>query len=100
MSTADFGGPPPVGPSAPPPNYLVQAILTTLLCCLPFGVVAIVYAAQVNSKFAARDFVGAKAASDSARMWCWISFGLGLAVGAVNAVMMILAAAAGGLEQP
>ena len=32
------------------PNYLVQAILVTLCCCLPFGIVAIVYAAQVNSK--------------------------------------------------
>ena len=38
------------------PNYLVQAILTTLFCCLPFGIVAIVYAAQVNTKIEAGDY--------------------------------------------
>src|SRR4051794_507037 len=38
-----------VGNTLPPPNYLPQAILTTLFCCLPFGVVAIVKSTQVNS---------------------------------------------------
>ena len=71
---------PPPGPMVSIPNYLVQAILVTLFCCLPFGIVAIVYAAQVNSKAAAGDIAGAQAASDAARMWSWISFGLGLAV--------------------
>lgn len=37
------------------PNYLVQAILVTLCCCLPFGIVSIVYAAQVNTKVKAGD---------------------------------------------
>ncbi|NER07984.1 MAG: CD225/dispanin family protein [Okeania sp. SIO3C4] len=32
------------------PSYLTQAILITVFCCLPFGIVAIVYAAQVNSR--------------------------------------------------
>ena len=59
-------------------NYLVFAILTTVLCCLPAGIPAIVYAAQVNGKLLAGDLAGAKAASDNAKMWCWISFGLGL----------------------
>ena len=60
------------------PNYLVQAILCTLFCCLPFGVVAIVFAAQVNGKLAAGDYRGARVTSDSARTWCWVSFGLGV----------------------
>ncbi|MEZ6068959.1 MAG: CD225/dispanin family protein [Pirellulales bacterium] len=67
--------PPPVGEI---PNYLVQAILVTLCCCLPFGIVGIVYAAQVKPKVAAGDYAGAKSASDSAKMWCMIGFGLGL----------------------
>ena len=41
------------------PNYLVQAILVTVFCCLPFGIPAIVFAAQVNSKVAAGDIHGA-----------------------------------------
>lgn len=60
------------------PNYLVQAILTTLFCCLPFGIPAIVYAAQVNSKLAGGDIDGALDCSKKAAMWAWISFGVGL----------------------
>jgi hypothetical protein len=68
-------GPPP---GAPIPNYLVQSILVTLCCCLPLGVVAIIFAAQVNSKLAAGDVAGAQEASNKARMFCWLAFGLGL----------------------
>jgi hypothetical protein len=68
----------------PPPsinNYLAPAILCTLFCCLPFGIVAIVNAAQVNAKLAAGDYEGAEASAQQARTWCWVSFGVGLAVG-------------------
>jgi uncharacterized membrane protein YvbJ len=61
------------------PNYLVFAILSTVLCCLPAGIPAIVYAAQVNGKLQVGDIAGAQVASKNAKMWCWISFGLGLA---------------------
>lgn len=64
----------------PPPNYLAQAILTTLLCCLPFGIVSIVKSTQVNSKWSAGDAQGAREASEAAKKWAWISFGVGLAV--------------------
>lgn len=67
---------PPVGPQVP--NYLVQSILVTLCCCLPLGIVAIIFAAQVNSKLAQGDVAGAMEASKNAKMWCWIAFGLGL----------------------
>ncbi|CAN5739464.1 hypothetical protein BH18ACT11_BH18ACT11_24340 [soil metagenome] len=60
------------------PNYLVQAILTTLFCCLPLGIVSIVYAAQVNGKLAAGDRAGALQSSRNAKLWAWISFGTGL----------------------
>lgn len=61
-------------------NYLVPAILATLCCCLPFGIVSIVYAAQVNSKLAGGDVVGARQSAGNAKMWFWISFGLGFVV--------------------
>ena len=51
------------------PNNLVWAILTTLFCCLPAGIVSIVYAAQVNGKLAAGDVAGAQEASDKAKKW-------------------------------
>ena len=58
------------------PNYLVQAILVTIFCCLPFGIVSIVYAAQVNSKLAVGDYAGAVEASQRAKTWAWWSFGV------------------------
>ncbi len=60
------------------PNYLVWAILATICCCLPTGIVAIVFAAQVNGKLTAGDYAGALSASSSAKTWCWVSFGLGI----------------------
>jgi hypothetical protein len=77
-------------PGAGVPNYLVFAILTTVLCCLPAGIPAIVYAAQVNTKLQVGDLAGAQAASNNAKMWCWIAFGLGLAtVGFYILLMMV-----------
>ncbi|MEO7478124.1 MAG: CD225/dispanin family protein [Lysobacteraceae bacterium] len=51
------------------PNYLVWAILSTLFCCLPLGIVSIVYASQVDGKRAAGDIAGAQAAASSAKNW-------------------------------
>lgn len=51
------------------PNNLVWAILSTLLCCLPVGIVSIVYAAQVNGKLAAGDVAGAQESADKAKKW-------------------------------
>jgi hypothetical protein len=67
---------PPAG--IPISNYLVFAILTTVFCCLPTGIPAIIYASQVNTKLQLGDVAGAQAASNNAKMWCWVSFALGL----------------------
>ena len=72
------------------PNYLVFAILTTVLCCLPAGIPAIVYAAQVNGKLQAGDIAGATLASKNAKMWCWIAFGAGLVVCVLYALLMMV----------
>lgn len=90
---------PPTGYGAPatrPPNYLVWSILATLFCCLPFGIVAIIYAAQVDSKYSGGDYAGALDASNRARIWSWVSFAAGL-VGIVIYVIIALAAGCAGL---
>jgi hypothetical protein len=69
----------PVNPPANVPNYLVPAILT-IFCCWPLSIVAIVFAAQVNGKLAGGDYAGAVQSSKQAKMWTWISFGVGLAL--------------------
>ncbi|WP_334180568.1 CD225/dispanin family protein [Pseudoxanthomonas sp.] len=64
------------------PNHLVWAILSTLFCCLPLGIVSIVFAAQVNGKLAAGDVAGAQDSSEKAKKWAmWSAIaGVSLAV--------------------
>ena len=69
---------PASGPPTHVPNHLVWAILVTIFCCLPFGIVSIVYAAQVNSFVAEGRFDSARRASENAKMWAWIAFAVGL----------------------
>ena len=77
-------------PGATVPNYLVFAILATVFCCLPTGIAAIVYAAQVNGKLQVGDLAGAQAASKNAKLWCLISLGLGLGLILLYAVLMMV----------
>lgn len=79
-----------------PKNWLVESILVTLFCCLPFGIVGIVNAASVNSKYDAGDFAGADAASKAAGKWTKIGFFVGL-VGIVLYVIMVFALGMGGM---
>lgn len=54
---------------------------------MPMGVVAIIFAAQVNSKLAAGDIAGARDASSKAKLFCWIAVGLGIAAAVVGALV-------------
>ena len=80
------------------PNYLTQAILCTLFCCLPFGVVAIVFAAQVNGHIASGNYRAAQSSSNNARTWCWLSFWLGLIPFLLYIPFVFIMAAGGGMR--
>ncbi len=82
-------------PGATEQNYLVFAILATVFCCLPTGIPAIIYAAQVNGKLQAGDVTGAQAASRNAKMWCLISLGLGLGLMALYAILIMVGVLSG-----
>lgn len=60
------------------PNYLAPAILVMIFCCLPFGIVALAYAAQVNGRLIAGQRERALNASRMAKMWCWVTVGVGI----------------------
>ena len=70
--------PPSSGAPASVPNYLIPAIIS-LFCCLPLGIVGVIFAAQVNGKVAAGDTAGAMDAAKKAKMFSFIAIGLGLA---------------------
>ena len=61
------------------PNHLWAAIVATVFCSFPFGILAIVYAGRVNNCLARGDIEGARAASRTANIWCWVSLVVGLA---------------------
>lgn len=83
--------PPPVGGvgygGTPPPSYLVWAILTTVLCCLPLGVASIVFAAQVNGKWSQGDAAGAYDSSRKAKQFAIWSAVAGLVVSVLYLVL-------------
>ena len=63
---------------APIQNHLGFAIFVTLCCCLPLGIVSLIFAAQVNSRLAAGDVAGAQRSAQTARTWALIAFIAGL----------------------
>jgi hypothetical protein len=72
-----------------PKNWLVESILVTIFCCLPFGIAGIVFASQVNSKFASGDYNGALEASRNAAKWTKIGFWIGIAVIALSIIVNV-----------
>ncbi|TDH21433.1 TIR domain-containing protein [Segetibacter sp. 3557_3] len=65
---------------ASPKNWLTESILSTLFCCLPFGIVGIINAAKVNNLYAAGDYNGALKASQDAAKWTKIAVVSGIVV--------------------
>ena len=87
--------PQPSGGEVPerPFSWLAPAIVATVLCCMPFGIVSIVYATKVESRYNMGDYAGAKSAADTAKTWFWWSFGIG-AFAVLGWFILMLAGAA------
>ncbi|RMG07018.1 MAG: hypothetical protein D6731_24635 [Planctomycetota bacterium] len=73
-------GPGGHGPrSRKPPSHLGLAIASTVLCCWPVGIFAIVKAASVDGKWRQGDLQGAVTASEQAKKLSYWSMGLAAA---------------------
>lgn len=57
-----------------PKNWLVESILVTVCCCLPFGIAGIIYATKVESLYYSGDYEGAEQAAKDAKKWTVIGF--------------------------
>ena len=80
------------------PNHLVWAILTTLFCCLPAGIVSIVYAAQVNGKLAAGDIAGAQDSAAKAKKWAIWSAIAAVVVGVLYGILIVAVGGMGAMN--
>lgn len=73
----------------PPKTWLLESILVTLFCCLPFGIAGIVNASKVETRFYAGDLEGAERYSKEAQKWTQVSFIVGLVVSALYFFIII-----------
>lgn len=69
-----------------PSTYLVLSIIVTILCCLPFGIIGIIYASKVDSCWNAGNFDDARENSRKAKTWALA----GLVLGFVTYLIYIL----------
>ena len=77
----------------PPDNNLVWAILCTVLCCLPLGIVSIIKASKVKDLWAHGDHIGAQKAADEAKKYAiW-----GALVGVIFIVLYVIVVVVMGL---
>lgn len=73
-------------PTTPPDNNLVWAILCTVLCCLPLGIVAIIKSSNVNTLWAQGNYEAAQKAADDAKKYSiW-----GAAIALIGIVLYVL----------
>ncbi len=84
-------------PQMPPKSWLVESILVTLFCCLPFGIVGIIKAASVDSKFRCGDYEGAQQASAEAGKWTKWGFFSGIIVSVLYILFVVVLGVAGNL---
>ncbi len=79
-----------------PENNLVLAIIGTILglcspCCIGtiVGIIAIVFANQVNTKHNIGDYTGAEQAAKNSKILAYVAIGLGVIGVIINVVMLI-----------
>lgn len=82
-----------------PDNHLVWAILSTVLCCVPLGIVSIVKSVSVGKLWAQGDYVGAQQAAEDARKWAVWSAVIGcVLVGLVFVLFIAMSAVSTSVE--
>ncbi|XP_028911203.1 proline-rich transmembrane protein 1 [Ornithorhynchus anatinus] len=89
--------PPPLGPGLalleprrPPHDYLPIAVLTTVCCFWPTGIIAIFKAVQVRTAVARGDLVSAEIASREARNFSFISLAVGIAAMVLCTILTVV----------
>ena len=75
--------------------YLILSIISTLCCCLPFGVVGIMFSAKINSAMLAGNLEEAQSNAKMARIWIIVSFSIGLLTWLIYMALIVTGAVSG-----
>lgn len=75
-----------------PPSYLILAVLSTVFCCLPLGIVAIIYSSKVNGLYYSGDIEGSRRASRRAQIWIIAAFSVGITLGIIFNILQFIMA--------
>lgn len=79
----------------PPDNHLAWAIISTLLCCWPFGIPAIISASKVDTYWKEGHYDAAQKAADDAKKWATISAVAAVAFWVIYLLVVAISAAVG-----
>lgn len=77
-----------------PKNYLLWAILSTLFCCLPLGIVSIYYAAKVDGLYKQGEYYDADEASEKAKKYAMYGAIIGIVINVTTFLCVVLTGAA------
>jgi hypothetical protein len=83
-----------------PKTWLVESILVTLFCCLPLGIVGIINASKVESRYRIGDVQGAQEASNEAAKWTKIGLFVSLGLFALYMLLVFLGIGSAILSNP
>jgi hypothetical protein len=78
----------PLVPPQKPASVLAWAVLATVLCFLPAGIVEIVYSNKVDLLWYTKNYAEAQEAADNARTWCYVALVLGIISGIISGIYM------------
>ena len=79
----------PMNSQIPPNSGMVKAILSTLFCCLPLGIVSIVYASKVNGLWISGNHAAAMDAANSSKSWSTWAIISGLVIFVVYIILAV-----------
>lgn len=71
-----------------PNNNIALAIFTTICCCLPLGIVAIIKANNVDSLYAMKQYDAAIMAANESKKWSYIGIFISIIVWIIYIVFL------------
>jgi hypothetical protein len=92
-----FGGPPPGGSSdvaSSASTWFVLSILCTLLCCLPLGIVGIIFTNDAKNLAARGDYATAEQKLGTGKMVTIIGIALAAVIWVIYVILMVFGAMA------